>query len=265
MSRRGAGQIDLRIAWAVWMRNLTVYRRTWVMNILPNFFEPLLYLVGMGIGLGAYLEQGLEGRAYIAYIGPGLMAAAAMNGASFETTYNVFVKMNFMRLYDAYLTTPATIQDVAFGELLWAMTRALIYGIGFLAILGALTLAGYPILTSPWAAALPLALALTGAAFALVGLLFTSLIGTIDLYSYYFTLFLTPLFLFSGIFFPVARFPCGEEIAFFTPLYHAVRLTRGLAQGPVGAEHAISAAWLLTLTAALLVAVPRRLRRRMIV
>ncbi len=258
------GPIDFRMACAVWMRNFTVYRHTWRMNILPNFFEPVLYLLGMGVGLGAYVAGGVEGQAYVAYIAPGLMAASAMNGASFETTYNMFVKMHFSRTYDALLTTPATIEDVVAGEVLWAITRALLYGIAFLLVLLGFTAAGWPIVTAPAALLLPLALALTGALFALLGALFTALVRSIDLYSYYFTLFLTPLFLFSGIFFPVERFPGGAEIAWATPLYHAVRLVRGLSQGPLGPEHAVDAAWMLAACALLALAVPRILRRRMI-
>ncbi len=87
------GNVDLRMAYAIWMRNVTAYAHTWKINLLPNFFEPILYLIGMGLGLGAYLERGMEGQDYIAFIAPGLMAAAAMNGASFETTYNMFVRM----------------------------------------------------------------------------------------------------------------------------------------------------------------------------
>jgi lipooligosaccharide transport system permease protein len=247
------------------MRNFTVYRHTWRANILPNFFEPLLYLLGMGIGLGAYLQGGVDGRAYLAFIAPGLMASAAMNGASFETTYNIFVKMNFARLYDAFLTTPAEIEDIVLGELLWAVTRALLYGVAFLIVLAGFTLlGGFPILTSPAAALLPLALALTGALFAGLGLVFTAKIESIDLYSYYYTLFLTPLFLFSGIFFPVDRFPHGAAIAWFTPLFHAVRLSRGLAQGPLGLEHAVDAFWMAAAAALLLAWAPRLMRGRMV-
>lgn len=258
------GDIDVGLATAVWRRNFTVYRHTWMLNILPNFFEPLLYLLGMGLGLGFYLREGLGGGEYLAFIAPGLMAAAAMNGASFETTYNMFVKMTFAKLYDAFLCTPCQLQDIAFGELMWAVTRALIYGCGFLLVLIGFTAAGYPIL-SGWAPlALPLALALVGALFALIGQLFTAVVTVIDLYSYYFTLWLTPLFLFSGIFFPVDRFPAGTEIAWCTPLYHAVRLVRGLCRSELGGAELVSAAWMAVLTLVLLWAVPRVMRRRMI-
>ena len=259
---RRRARVDLRLAWAVFMRNATEYRHGWITSLLPNFFEPVLYLVGMGLGLGFYLSGGMQGQSYLAFIGPGLAAAAAMNGASFETTYNMFVRMTFARLYDAYLSTPAQIQDIAFGELLWAVTRALIYGTAFVIVIGVMSVVGYPILTSPWAVLLPCALVLIGATFAVIGELFTSIIRRIDLYSYYFTLWLTPLFLFSGIFFPVERFPGGAVIAWLTPLYHAVRLCRGLAQGPLGVDHAVSAAWLLVVCLLLWSLVPGLLRRR---
>lgn len=255
------GDIDLAMALAVWRRNLTLYRRTWVMNILPNFFEPLLYLVGMGVGLGAYLGEDVGGVSYVAYIAPGLMAAAAMNGAVFETTYNMFIKMNFQRVYDAYLGTPAQIQDIAFGELMWATTRATVYGFTFMLVVAALSFGGMNIFVSWWALLIPFALIATGTLFGAIGAVFTSLIKTIDLYSYFYTLFLTPLFLFSGIFFPVSRFPGGEEIAWCTPLYHAVRVVRSMAQGTVDGSTLASIAWILIATVLLYSIVPGRMRR----
>ncbi len=257
------GDIDLSLAAAVWRRNLSVYRHTWLYSILPNFFEPLLYLLGMGVGLGFYLREGLGGDDYLIFISPGLMASAAMNGASFETTYNMFVKMTFARLYDAYLCTPCQLQDIAFGELLWAVTRALIYGCAFLAILVGFNLFGVRILAGWGVLLVPIALCLVGAMFGLIGQLFTAFIKLIDLYAYFYTLWLTPLFLFSGIFFPVERFPAGAEIAWFTPLYHSVRLVRGLCRTEIGAPELVSLAWICAVSLALLWAVPKAMRRRM--
>jgi lipooligosaccharide transport system permease protein len=256
-------KIDFRLAWAVLRRNATEYSHSWLTSILPNFFEPVLYLVGMGLGLGFYLSRGMEGQNYLAFIAPGLTAAAAMNGASFETTYNMFVRMTYARLYDAYLSTPAEIEDVAMGEILWAMTRGLIYGMVFLLVTAGMTVLGHPIITSPGVLLMPLAMVLIGATFALIGQVYTAMIRQIELYSYYFTLWLTPLFLFSGIFYPVDRFPGGEVIAWWTPLYHAVRLCRGLEQGPLGLEHLISAVWMLAACAVLWPVVPRLLRARL--
>lgn len=246
---------------AVWMRNFVTYRRTWVANILPNFFEPLLFLAGMGLGVGEIVAGGPD--AYLAFIGPGLLAAAAMNGASFETTYNFFVKIHFGKLYDAFLATPAEVEDIVLGELLWAVTRALLYGLGFLVVLLGLTLLGKPILTSPLALLLPLLTALTGLVFALLGMAFTARIESIDLYSYYFTLFISPLFLFSGIFYPVENLPAGALVANLSPLFHAVRLARGLSCGALGLEHVASFAALAALALALLWHVPGAVRKRL--
>ena len=256
------GDIDLRLAWGVFMRNATDYKHNWWLNILPNFFEPVLYLLGFGLGLGFYMSEGLGGQDFIAFIAPGLMAAAAMNGASFETTYNMFVRMTFARLYDAYLATPAQIQDIAFGELMWAVVRALIYGVTFLLVVATMTLFGFSIVTSWTAIFLPLAIGVIGAMFALIGQLFTAFIKIIDLYSFYYTLWLTPLFLFSGIFYPVERFAYGAEIAWCTPLYHAVRVCRGLCQGPIDATTWTSLVWILLVIAVLMWAVPAKLRTR---
>jgi lipooligosaccharide transport system permease protein len=262
------GDIDLTTALSVWRRNVTEYGHTWMTNMLPNFFDPVLYLLGMGLGLGMFLGREVGGLSYIEFIAPGLMAASAMQGASFETTYNVFVKMNFAKLYDAYLATPAQIQDIAFGELLWAVSRGLIYGMAFLCVLIGFTLAGYGIIVSPWALLLPLAMALTAMMFALIGLTFTASIRNINYYGFYYTLWLTPLFLFSGIFFPLddpnIAGGHGEKIAWFTPLFHAVRLMRGLAQGGLEASHAVSALWILAVCAILMAVVPRRMRKRMV-
>lgn len=230
------------------MRNFTSYRHTWMINILPNFFDPLFYLVGIGIGLGAFINRSIQGTDYISFIAPGLMAAAAMNGASFETTYNMFVKMTYAKLYDAYLCTSAGVEDIVFGELCWALTRALIYGSGFFVILIGFSIFGYPILTSWTALAIPLALLLIGTLFGTIGQLFTAYIKKIDFYSFYFTLFLTPLFLFSGIFFPIDTFPYGREIAWWTPLYHAVHLLRGLANGNLEFSHFIDVVWMITVS-----------------
>ena len=100
--RTKAPKVRLKAALRVWQRNATVYKRTWKLNILPNFFEPFLYLLGMGLGLGAYITE-MEGLPYINFIAPGLLISSIMWGATLETTYNVFVKMNFDRIYDGIL------------------------------------------------------------------------------------------------------------------------------------------------------------------
>jgi lipooligosaccharide transport system permease protein len=251
--------VRLRSAWHLWERNAAIYRRTYRMNLLPNFFEPLLYLLAMGLGLGAYLAR-IRGFEYIDFIAPGLVATAAMFGASFEVTYNCFVKMQFGKVYDAAMATPLTAEDVGLGELLWATTRAAIYGTVFLAIAAA-----FGVVHSWWALLAPLAVALVGLMFAVVGLTFTAVIPLIDYYSFYWTLWITPMFLFSGVFFPLDRLPGWVQVvAWFLPLHHAVNLMRALLlTGDPGAA-AASALWVGTVTAGLFVLPLNLLRRRLV-
>jgi lipooligosaccharide transport system permease protein len=243
----------------MWKRDALLYKRSWKRNVLPNFFEPLLYLLSIGLGLGVYVSNQILGVAYADYIAPGLAAAAAMNGAVFETTFNVFVKLRFAKLYDAVITTPLEPEDVAAGELLWAVTRSVIYGTAFLIVMTALGYVHY------WAVILaPAAAALVGLSFGLIGLIFTSLTPTIDLFSYFFTLFITPLFLFSGIFFPVSRLGSAAFVAWFSPLYHGAELMRGLIlTGDLGwaAAHAL---WLILFSALVLPPAINLMRRRLV-
>jgi len=214
--------LSLPYALSVWKRDAAMYRRTWKWNILPNFFEPAFYLVSIGIGLGAYITE-MGGTSYISFLAPGLVCVAAMNGASFEVTYNVYVRLTFEKAYDAMLTTPIEPDDILAGEILWAVTRASIYGGCFFLVLLVAGLAPLPssLLVLPL---IPLA----GLLFAAIGMAFSLRIPNIDFFSYYFTLFLTPLFLFSDIFFPLRERLSAPWLwlAELLPLLHPVRLAR---------------------------------------
>jgi lipooligosaccharide transport system permease protein len=253
--------VSPRRARRMWERDLTLYRRSWKLNVLPNFFEPILYLLSIGLGLGLYIGDRILGVDYVEFIAPGLAAAAAMNGAVFEATFNVFVKLRFAKLYDAVITTPLEPEDVAVGELAWAVTRSFIYGTAFLAVMLVL---GF--VHSPWALLAPVGLLLTGVAFGLIGLIFTSLIPQIDLFSYFFTLFITPLFLFSGIFFPIARLPAAAQpVAWFTPLHHGVELVRALTLTGDAGLAGLHGLWLLGFSALLYAPAVNLMRRRLVV
>ncbi len=255
-----------RGAFRVWQRSATIFRKYWKSIMFPNFVEPLLYLAALGLGLGAFIQQGgINGQSYIQYIAPGLLASNAMFAASFESTFNTFVKLKIDRIYDAIITTPVNAEDVVAGEYLWAGTRAALYGTGFLAMLAALGIGfGEPLITSVWAVFIPPMLLVIGMMFSVMGTLFTSLIKRIDLYAYYFTLVVTPLFLFSGIFFPVENFPSPvPTIAWFTPLYHAVNVCRDLATGP-SAGTLVDVAWILVFTSVLALVPVQIMRRRLI-
>jgi lipooligosaccharide transport system permease protein len=254
-----APDLSLASAWHMWQRNASIYRKTYKFNILPNFFEPFLYLLAMGLGLGAYLHS-IQGVRYLDFIAPGLVATAAMFGTTFEVTFNCFVKMQFGKIYDAVMSTPLSSEDIGLGEMLWGTTRSHIYGTVFITIASM-----FGVVHSWWAVLTPLAVALTGLMFSVIGLSFTATVPLIDYFSYYWTMFITPMFLFSGIFFPLDRMPGWVQgVAWFIPLHQAVNLMRALIlTGDVGSA-AAAALWMVVLTAGLFVLPLNLLHRRLV-
>jgi lipooligosaccharide transport system permease protein len=244
---------------SVWHRNATMYRRTWKANLLPNFFEPVFYLTAIGIGVGAYVSQ-MGGLPYVEFLAPGLVCVAAMNGASFEVTYNLFVRLHYEKAYDAMLTAPLEPDDVLAGEVMWALTRVAIYGGAFYVVT---VLFGYaPLPRSLWV--LPV-IPLTGILFAAIGIAFSLQIGKIDHFSFYFTLFITPLFLFSGVFFPLEERLSGAwlVVAELLPLLHPVRLARAAFEGGTAPTLVWDAAYVAILSVALLAWSRRVVRERL--
>lgn len=251
--------ISPRAAFRVWRRELAVYSKTYKANVLPNFFEPLIYLAGMGLGLGTYVPE-IGGTTYLDYIAPGLMASAAMNGALFECTWNMFVRLVFDRTYDAIIATPCGPEDVVLGEILWAVTRSTIYGGAFL-----LVLILFGPMRTPGAVLAFLACPLIGLMFASIATVFTALIKVIDFYSYFYTLFVTPMFIFGGIFFPLDALPAGlRGVAWFTPLHHAVELLRAFSRGGPAGECLVHIGWMVACTALFLPPAVHLMRKRMV-
>ena len=250
-----------RIAVRVWLRDVRVFSKVWRQGLLPQFFDPIFYLLAMGFGLGTYLSRGaVGGVSYKEFIASGLVASSVMWAASFETTWNIYFKMEEKRLYDAILSTPVEVPDLVAGEVAWAATRAVVYGSTFLVIAGA-----FGLIKSPWALAVPALIALGGACFGMMGIAFSALAARVDLYSYYFTLFVTPMFLFSGIFYPFTRLPGWvETVAWFTPLYHLVEITRSLILHPHLGTVVGNALWLFVLTGLLFIVPVRAMRRRLV-
>lgn len=212
-------------------RSVLVSSRGWLV-FLSGFLEPVFYLLAMGQGLGSLVGTvpGPDGAplSYAAFIAPGLLAASAMNGAVFDSTYNVFFKLKYAKLYDAMLATPLGPVDVALGEIGWALIRGGLYALGFLAVMF-----GFGLLTSPWALlALPAAL-FVAFAFAAVGMAATSFMRSWQDFDLV-TLAVLPMFLFSTTFYPLSVYPpVLAWVVQCLPLYHAVELMRGLTTGAV--------------------------------
>src|SRR3954466_11554136 len=246
-----------RLAAAVWLRNARVFSKLWRGALLPTFLDPFLYLLALGFGLGTYIAN-INGIPYKEFAYPGLIAPDSMWSSAFETTYNVYFRMNELRLYDNVLSTPIAPPDLVAGDLAWSASRATVRGTVVLIVVAAVGL-----ISSPWAILIPPFVFVGALCISVIGYAFTSLIPKIDLYSYFFTLGITPMFLFSGIFFPFNQLPGWVEVvAWFTPLYHLAEITRGLATGPDAVQILIHTAWLAVVTALLFPIPVRALRAR---
>jgi lipooligosaccharide transport system permease protein len=254
-----APQVSLAHALRYWLRNWAIFKHTYRLSLLAWFIEPVIYLVAMGFGLGEYLQQ-VRGVEYVDFIAPGLVGLSVMYGATFETTWNSFFKMERARIYDACVSAPLSPEDVALGEALWGATRAAIYGAAFIVIA-----VPFGVFHSWWGLAVPFALGLVGLMFAVMGLTFTYAITMVDYLSYYWTLFLTPMFMFSGIFFPLDRLPGWVQgMSWCMPLRHAVDLMRALlTDGDLGSA-AGAALWMIVVTAAMFVLPLNLLHRRLV-
>lgn len=210
-------------------RSYLVYRRIWLV-IFSGFFEPVFYLFSIGVGIGKLVGDvpGPGGQAveYAAFVAPALLGASAMNGAIYESTFNIFFKLRYGKVYDAILSTPMEPRHIAIGEIAWSLGRGLLYAMTFLVVITAF---GY--VESAWAVMAIPAAVLIGFAFAAVGMSATTFMKSwqdFDLIN----MVTLPLFLFSGTFYPLSIYPgVFQVITRFSPLYHGVELIRALTLG----------------------------------
>lgn len=209
---------------SVWYRHMRVYTKNLLSNGLPPFLEPLLFLFGIGLGLGQYIERPMEGMRYIDFLGTGLLVTAAMYTASFECTYGTFIRLEFDKVYDGMLAAPITVNNLIVGEILWAGTKGLFFSFAVVCVLMLFGIIGMPQgLLAPFVGFL------TGAMFATMSLLVTSFVRNINHFNFYHTGFLSPMFFFSGVVFPVSNLPAPMRVfAEIVPLTHAVRLVRAI-------------------------------------
>jgi lipooligosaccharide transport system permease protein len=231
--------------WRLIERNLLAYRRGWIFFV-SGFFEPVFYLLSIGIGVGQLVGHFTlgDGRVvtYAQFVAPAMLATSAMNGAIFDATYNIFFKIKYIRLYDAILATPMRPWDVATGEVTWALMRGGCYSLIFVIVMAAMGL-----IVSWWAVlALPVAI-LIGFAFAGAGMALTTFMRSWQDFEFV-QLAILPMFLFSATFYPLSVYPGAVQwFVGITPLYQGVDLLRSLILGTVSAELLVPAAYLAAL------------------
>ena len=240
-------------------RNAIIQRRGWPV-ILSGFVEPLLHLLAIGFGVGALVGVSVVGNGHplrsAVFVAPAMMASSAMNGAIYETSFNFFYKLKYVKLYDAVLATPLGVADIALGEITWALLRGTLYAFGFIVVMAALGLA-----ISPWALlALPAAM-LIGFSFAAVGTAASTFVRTWQDFDLVLTV-LIPMFLFSATFYPITAYPGPLQLLVqLTPLYHGVDLLRSLTTGLIGPSILVDTVYLVVLGAAALAIAATRLER----
>ncbi|MGA9138959.1 MAG: ABC transporter permease [Methanocella sp.] len=245
----------------VWSRDYNVFKKYFFSSILPFFAEPLLYILALGYGLGFFVGN-IGDIPYPMFLAPGILSYSAMFAASSECTYSTFVRMHFQKTFDAVLSTPINIEDIVLGEILWAATKSLISGICIFAVIYALGL----VRLESFVIILP-TVTLVGLMFASLGMFFTSIVPTIDSFNYYFTLVISPMFLLSGVFFPLngSNLPAIVPlIAWFMPLTHAVNVIRPAALGHYSWSFTGDILWMIIFTIIFFIISTVLMRRRMI-
>jgi len=214
----------------VWQRNFTVYQKTWKISFIPPMLEPLFYLLAFGYGLSAFIGEIPYGGTrvpYLDFIAPALLAVTIMYNAFFENTYASFVRMYHQKTFDAMLATPLFLEEIIAGEIVWGATKSVLSTALMMCIISLFGLISWP----QGLLILPLAF-LGGIAFGSVGMFFTGITPNIETFNLPIFLFITPMFLFSGTFFPLDNLPAwAQSISTVLPLTHLVTLTRSLCFG----------------------------------
>jgi len=208
-----------------WKRNLISYKRFIVPTLLVSMGEPLFYLITFGIGLGAYMGL-FGGKAYINYLAPGMIITSVMLSSTFECLYGSFVRMVHEKLYDSLIVTPMSAEDAVAGDIVWGIFRGMISGVLMLVVavfLGAIQINILNLVI------LLAVMILVGFLFGSLAMIITSFAPNFDFFNYYTELFITPMFFFSGVFFPLDTMPAWvKTFALFLPLTHGVVIVRSI-------------------------------------
>ncbi len=210
----------------IWQRHFLVWKKLAITSILGHLADPLIYMLGLGYGLGSLLPE-MGSTSYLVFLAAGTLCYSTMNSASFEALYSCFARMHEQRTWDAILNTPVTLDDIVLSEVVWATSKSFMSGLAVLAVIWLMGLSQSVL--SLWL--IPLSL-LVGLCFASLGLIMTALAPSYSFFMYYFTLVITPMMLLSGVFFPVTQMPALlQTLSAVLPLSHAVDIARPLMNG----------------------------------
>jgi lipooligosaccharide transport system permease protein len=227
----------------MWQRNRDVFMRLWHSEAPGTIIEPIIVLVAMGLGLGAYVGL-VDNQDYITFIVPGIVCSYAMFSVFGECTYGTFFRMEERKTFDAIIATPLSVEDVIAGEIFWGATRSLMTGTVILLV--ALT---FQQVDSWWTVLIPLLSFYHGIMFSAIAIFFTSVAPSFYIFNHVFTLFVTPMFFLSGVFFPLTEFPqIVQNLSWIAPLTPVVHLTRALFEGEFHVIHAVAAVYILLVT-----------------
>jgi lipooligosaccharide transport system permease protein len=247
-------------AFHVWRRNLECWKRFAASYFVSVLSTPIFYLLGVGYGLGRFVAD-IDGVPYAVFLTPGVIAFAAVNSATFETTIGSFTRMAEQNTYAAILATPCSVADIVAGDVLWAASKSLIATCFVLAVS-----ACFGLLSSPLALGVAPVGFLAGLMFGALGMVVTAKAPSYDFFNYYFTLVFSVMFFFSGIFFPIHSLPeWAQWVAWMVPLTHAVSASRAMATATLGPAVLGDVVWMLVVTTAAFAMAERFVRRRMLV
>jgi lipooligosaccharide transport system permease protein len=245
---------------AVWKRFRRVYFKYLLANIMPPILEPLFFILGLGVGLSAYLGL-VDGVDYAVFLAPGMMAISPMWSASFEATYGTYLRMEFEHIYDAILASPVSFGEMLLGEVLWSSTKAAAFSLVVVGVTSA-----FGLVHSWWVLMVPFVGFITGTIYALMGIIVTSKVREISNFNFYITGVLTPQFYFCGAVFPLEQLPpLLRSICYVMPLTHVVELMRSFCQADFHEGLLLNAAVCLLWVAVLWPLAHRLLKKRIVI
>jgi lipooligosaccharide transport system permease protein len=251
----------LQLSWHVVVRNWRVYAKDFLANISPTAVDPALLLLALGMGLSPYMKE-VEGHPYTAFLAPGLACTTAMFTAFFEASYGFYVKMTYEAIFKAMLTTPIGVDEVLLGELWWVGIKGAMMATGVSLVLACFGLFTY----LPWIFAMPFIGAAVGLACGSIGLIASTLVKNIDQFQLAYAFVVSPLYFFSGVFFPVNAAPKWFQIMVnISPLYQGARLSQMAYWNDFHpGEAAVRTVVLLVYAGVLSLIAARRVRKRLI-